>query len=80
MSGPWKGATIAEVRNILGDVDDVKLTAILALEPMLEEVEEAVSWADGMEIKGNSEWPLKGKVGEIYDILTAELDDESHEH
>lgn len=80
MAGPWSEAILDEVRNILGDVDDAKMIAILALNPTLEEIEKAASWADGSEIKSDSEWPLKGKIGEIYDILTADLDDESHVH
>jgi hypothetical protein len=74
----WTEEAILEVRHVIGEIDDAKLTAILALNPSFEEIEEAVMWADGRaQIEGNSRWPLVGKVGEIFEILTADLEDEA---
>ena len=74
----WDSAMIAKARVILGDVDDSKLTAILELDPSLEEIEEAVLKVQGLAgLHRHDEWPLRGKAGLIFDILSSELDDES---
>ncbi len=71
----------SELKRIVGDIDDSKIVAILALDPTYEQIEEAMHWLNGYgEDQGNSEWPLKGKVAEISDILTADLEDEAHPH
>ncbi len=63
---------LAEIRRIAGDIDDVTAANILSLEPTLEEVEQAVAWAEGRgDATGNGPWPLTGKVGEIFEMLVA---------
>ncbi len=73
----WDDETIAKARRILGDVDDSKLMEILALEPSLNEIEEAVLKIQGLGgLHGHDKWPLEGKAGTIFDILAADLEDE----
>ena len=73
----WSEDSISQVRHVLGEIDDAKLAAILALDPSFEEVEEAVMWAYGRpQVEGNSRWPLAGKVGEIFEILISDLAEE----
>lgn len=68
--------TFSDLRRIVGDIDDMRLAAILALDPNREEIEEAVEWADGYaSLGGHENWPLSGKVGAIFDILTGDLED-----
>lgn len=81
MATKWDSEMIAKVRSILGDIDDSKLTAILSLEPSLDEIEEAVLKVQGVGgVRVHDEWPLEGKAGAIFDILAADLDDESRNH
>ena len=81
MTTNWENEKIAEMKAMIGDVDDSKLAAILELDPSLEEVEEAVLKVQGLDgPRGHDEWPLKGKAGLIFDLLSAELNDESHSH
>jgi len=70
----------AELRRIIGDIDDTKAAFILSLDPTIEEIEVAVAWAEGRgEALGNGEWPLSGKVAEIFEILVAdEVDEGEH--
>jgi hypothetical protein len=68
---------VVELRRIVGDIDDTKAAMILSLNPTIEEIEEAVAWAEGRgDVVGNGPWPLTGKVGEIFEILTAEEEEE----
>ncbi len=81
MATGWNEEAATHLKRLVGDIDENKITAILALDPSLEQIEEAMLWFNGYgEAQGNSEWPLKGKVAEIYDILTADLEDESRMH
>jgi len=80
MTGNWSQEEAAQVRQLVGDIDDEKLIAILSLEPTLEEIEEAVAFRDGEEIDRTTHRRLAGKVSDIYDILIADLEDESHLH
>jgi hypothetical protein len=71
---------VVELRRIVGQIDDIKAAIILSLNPTIEEVEEAVAWAEGRgDALGNGPWPLTGKVGEIFEILTAEDEEERHD-
>jgi len=69
--------TKAELIHLVGDIDDIRLEQILELTPNVAEVEEAVLWADGqadeLEKVGYS---LSGKPAAIFEILTADLEDE----
>ena len=81
MMSSWSAEDLAEVRRTVGDISDDRLNAILSLDPSFEEIEEAVFWADGRASReGNSSWPLTGKVAEIFEILTADLEDETGPH
>lgn len=66
-------ATLADVRRVVGDIDDGKALEILALQPTTEELEEAVTWALGNgDLLGKKGHSLSGKAAMIFDILTAE--------
>lgn len=59
-----------DVRKIVGDLDDAKIAAILAIKPSVDELEEAVAWASGeSDVMGELERPLDGAVAHIYDIM-----------
>lgn len=69
---PRKALTADDVRRIAGDIDDVKLVAILELGATVAELEAAVAWEEGeSDVLGEAREPLSGRVGEIYEILTA---------
>lgn len=59
-----------DVMRILGRIDDVKLAAVMALEPTRDEVIQAKLWLTHTDLReaGASEMP-SGKVGRIYDLL-----------
>ncbi len=81
MAKSWNAEAEAALRQLVGDVDDAKLTAILELGATWAEIEEAVMWAEGRgETRAKDGHPLTGKVAEIYEILTSDLDDESRLH
>jgi hypothetical protein len=66
-----------ELREILGEIDDRKAFEILALGPTVEDLEEAAKWAGGEgEIVGKAGHPLVGRAAEIFDILTADEEEE----
>lgn len=67
----------ADVVHLVGDLDDAKLLQILALKPDIEEIEEAVFWADGeADELARSGRSLTGKAAAIFEILTADIEDE----
>jgi hypothetical protein len=73
----WTDNDISRLRHAIGDIDDSKLTAILALAPSYEEVLEAVALVEGdSETLGKGERWLSGKVGAIFEILVADVEDE----
>jgi hypothetical protein len=62
-----------ELLRIVGDADESKLLAILALRPTIAEVEEAAAWATGSgDVVDRTGHPLMGIVAQIFDILTAD--------
>jgi hypothetical protein len=68
-------ATLApdEVRGILGDIDDGRIIAILALKPSLADLEEAAIWATGDgDVLAKSGRPLGSVAAAIVDIITAD--------
>lgn len=68
---------VEELRHILGDIDDAKAAEILALQPTPEELDVAVMWAEGNEdIVATRGHTLSGKTARIFEILTADEDDE----
>jgi predicted phosphoribosyltransferase len=66
-----------DVRRIAGDVDDAKLSEILTLAPSLQELEEASIWASGNgDLRARQGHPLHGKAARLFNILTADEDEE----
>jgi len=71
---------VVELRRIAGDIDDEKAAIILSLNPTRDEIEAAVAWAEGRgDARGDGHWPLDGKAGQIFEILTAD-DEEERPH
>jgi hypothetical protein len=67
--GP-RSLTPQDVRDIVGDLDDAKIAALLAAGANAEQLEEAMAWASGeSDVMGDLERPLAGVVGQLYDIL-----------
>ena len=65
-----------DVKRILGDLDEARLLALLALEPTIGDVEDASMWLSGdRDVFGPGE-PLAGIAGEIVAIVTADEDEE----
>ena len=62
-----------EILKLTGEIDDEKLAAIETAAPTPEELEEAVAWARGQsDVMGHERHSLSGRVGVIYEILTAD--------
>jgi hypothetical protein len=67
----------ADLTALLGDIDDDKFAEILRLDPSLSDIEQAVIWARGEgEVLGKSGHPLLGKAARIFEIVTADEDEE----
>jgi hypothetical protein len=68
-------ATLAEIQRMVGDIEAVKLEAILATGATPGQIEEAMAWASGESdvMGGELERPLSGPVAAVYDILSSEL-------
>lgn len=70
-------ATAADVKDVLGPMDDDKMAAILALRPTISDVEDASIWLAGdVDVFGPGR-PLKELPGQIVALLTADQDDDS---
>ncbi len=56
-----------------GALDDVSIAEIIATGATIEELEEAVTWANGVTRLGRELGrPLTGVVAQLYEILTAD--------
>jgi hypothetical protein len=68
-------ATLAEIRQMVGDIEAAKLEAILATGATLSQIKEAMAWASGESdvLGGEFERPLSGPVAAVYAILASEL-------
>ena len=67
----------SELVRLVGDIEDAKLAQILALHPNNQDIEEAVFWADGeADELAKSGRALSGKSAAIFEILTADLEEE----
>lgn len=65
--------TPQDVRDVVGELDDVKVAEILASGATPEELEEASAWAAGeSDVMGDLERPLSGRVARVYEILVAD--------
>lgn len=74
-SGPF--ASRDDVERVVGDMDEATVLEILALQPTLAELEEAAVWARGEgDVIGKSGHALSGVCAEIYDLLTADDEEE----
>jgi hypothetical protein len=66
-------ATIDDIRHFLGDLDEALLVQILAIEPTVDQVEQAALWLAGEGDRLSREgYPLEGPVAAIFDILAAD--------
>jgi hypothetical protein len=71
--------TAREVMDLFGDLDDMKIAAIVAEQPTMGELEEAAAWAAGeSDMIGELERPLEGVIARVYEIITSdrELEDD----
>ena len=70
-----RAATLAEIRQMVGDVEAAKLEAILATGATPPQIKEAMAWASGESdvLGGDLQRPLSGPVGAVYEILSSEL-------
>jgi hypothetical protein len=68
-------ATLAEIRQMVGDLEAAKLEAILATGATPGQIEEAMAWASGESdvMGGELERPLSGPVAAVYEVLASEL-------
>ena len=69
-------ATIKDVTDIFGDIDDATLSAIMDLRPTIADVEEASVWMSGDRDVFGAGAPLKDVAGEIVSLLSG--DDEEN--
>jgi hypothetical protein len=65
-----------DIKDVLGDLDDGVIMAILALEPMIIDVEEASMWLAGDRDVFGAGRPLKGGATQIVTLLTAGEEEE----
>ena len=66
-------ATASDAHQILGDMDDSTLVAIMALHPSVAQLEEARLWLNGSgDVLGKEKRPLDGVVARIFDLLAVE--------
>ena len=68
-------ATLAEIRQMVGDLEAAKLEAILATGATPPQIEEAMAWVAGESdvMGGELERPLSGPVAAVYEVLASEL-------
>lgn len=73
--GSARPATLAEIREMVGDLEAAKLEAILATGATPGQIEEAMAWAAGESdlMGGELQQPLAGPVAVVYEILASEL-------
>ena len=63
----------SDLKDIVGDIDDDKIIAILAMQPTLADLEEAAIWATGDgDVLAKAGRPLTGIAAEVFEILTAD--------
>lgn len=63
------------VVEMVGEIGNAKIAAILAASPTIEDLEEAVAWAAGeSDVMGEERLPLTGVAAQVCDILTVDED------
>jgi hypothetical protein len=70
-------ATIKDVMDIFGEIDDATLSAIMDLRPTIADVEEASMWMSGDPDVFGAGAPLKDVAGEIVSLLGGGDDEEN---
>jgi hypothetical protein len=70
-SGSVRPATITDIRQILGDVDDAAIAEIMALRPSTRDVEDASLWLAGDPDVFGARPPIKGTASKIVSIIAA---------
>jgi hypothetical protein len=68
-------ATHGDVRDVLGDMDDAKMLAIIALRPTVADLEEASMWLAGDTDVFGAGRPLKDVASQIVALLSEDEDD-----
>lgn len=73
-------ATLDDAKRLLGDTDERKIAEILAVQPTIWELEEAAIWyrGDG-DVLGKTGRSLSGKAAQIFEILSADDEDDSRD-
>jgi hypothetical protein len=74
MEKPSEVATHKDVRDVLGDIDDAKMLAIIALQPTVPDLERASVWLSGDADVFGAGQPLKDVASQIVTILTEDED------
>lgn len=70
-----------DIVRIVGELEDSKIAAILALAPTVREVEAAVLWAEAeSDVVDELGHPLTGATARIYEILVTRKDYGDEEH
>lgn len=70
-----------DIVHIVGDLEDSKIAAILAITPTAQEVEAAVLWTEAeSDVVDELEQPLTGATALIYEILITRKDFGEEEH
>ncbi len=73
-------AGVDDVKRLLGDLDGVAATEILALQPNIAELEEVAMRAAGDgDVLGKNGTPMTARVARILEILNPEDDEEEQE-
>lgn len=63
-----------DIRDVVGDIDDLKAAAIADMDPSIEELEEAVAWAQAeSDVMGELERSSNAVVAALYELLVSEL-------
>lgn len=66
-----------DIRELIGDIDEVDAAAIIATGATRAELEQAVFYACGYgDVVDRSGHPLVGAAAQIYEILTADEEEE----
>ena len=69
-----------DVVRLVGEMEDAKISALLEIAPTLQELEEAIAWAEAeSDVMGELEKPLSGPVSRVYEILMTRKETEEDE-
>jgi hypothetical protein len=75
------GATASDLRRLWGDIASAKVQAILTIRPSVADVEEARAWCEGDgDLLAKTGHSLTGKAALVFDVLSADQDDEDRAH